>query len=149
MNNHDQPEPLPPLQRDPEDYSWFADYKNLYYEQKDKSALIHAAALCIWHNIRAPAWLRQAFMDASQAAYEYKIKSWEEVFGRPVKKGKRLAMERRNMKITFPICRRINDLRKAGKPLDKSLFSKVGKEFGVSGTVAAELYYREMHEALD
>jgi len=79
----------------------------------------------------------------------YKVKSWDDVFGRPLEKGKRLKTERRNMEIASPIERRISDLHKAGKAIDKSLFAEVGKEFGVSGTIASELYYELMHESIE
>jgi hypothetical protein len=53
------------------------------------------------------------------------------------------------MEIADPIWQRIRHLHRAGKPIDKELFNKVGKEFGVSGTIASELYYDLMYEAIE
>ena len=36
---------------------------------------------------------------------------------------------------------------KRGEPIGKPLFAAVGKEFGVSGTVAEEIYYDLIHES--
>ena len=98
-----------------------------------------------------PPWLKQAFQNAYGAKSAYKIKSWDEVFGRPLKKGIRLARERRNNRIANDIYERVVERHIAGEPIDKNLFEAVGKNFGVGGTVASELYYevKELEEALE
>jgi hypothetical protein len=69
------------------------------------------------------------------------IKSWDEVFGRPLLKGKQLATEQRKLRLAGPIYQRVYERHMAGEPVTKALFDEVGKEVGVSGTVAAEIYY--------
>jgi hypothetical protein len=116
------------------------------YEQGDKAQLLYWLAHCIRDHRPIPLWLEKAFLAACRAGTRFEIKSWDEVFGRPLKKGKRLATERRKWVITEPLWTRVVDLHAEGKPLDKELFNTVGKEFGVSGTVASEIYYGVMHE---
>ena len=79
--------------------------------------------------------------------HAYKVKSWDDVFGKPLAKDKRLATERRNMEIADPIWRYVRKLQEAGRRIGKQLFAAVGKEFGVSGTVAEEIYYGLIHES--
>ena len=39
--------------------------------------------------------------------------------------------------------------REAGEKIDKNLFQSVGEEFGIKGTLAAELYYGAWQEPED
>jgi hypothetical protein len=110
------------------------------YEQGDKAELLYCLHFCIINQVAIPPWLRTAFSDARYASIAYKIKSWDEVFGKPLKKGKRLATERRKMEIIGLLNKRIRDRHEAGEPLE-TLFREVGKDFGVGSTVAKELYY--------
>jgi len=119
------------------------------YEAGDKSELLYCLSHCIRNAEPIPDWLKQAFESAYIDVVMRKFKSWDDVFGKPLKKGKRLETERRNMEIAFPIWHRIRKLHDAGRPIDKALFAKVGKEFGVSGTVAGELYYGLLHEFIE
>jgi hypothetical protein len=113
------------------------------YDQGDKTQILECLHFCLAHKVPTPPWLEQAFENAYWAKVGHKIKSWDEVFGRPLKKGIRPARERRNKLIKQKIYWRVLELHNcgAGEPIDKKLFEAVGKEFGVGGTVAAELYY--------
>lgn len=111
------------------------------YDQGDKSMILHCLFHCFMGQAQIPPWLAEAFLNAYDAKREYKIKSWDEVFGRPLKKGIRPERERRNRRIANDIYERVRERHSAGEPIEKSLFEAVGKDFGVGGTVASELYY--------
>jgi hypothetical protein len=109
------------------------------YEQGDKAQILYCLEYCISNNLFPPAWLNQAFSDAYLEGRLYKVKSWDDVFGRPLPKGKHLKTARRNMEIAWDLFWRVRELHDAGAPIDKRLFEKVGDEYDVSGTVASEL----------
>jgi hypothetical protein len=112
------------------------------YDKRDKTVVMHCLAFCFNFEVPIPTWLKLAFLKADNAAMTYKIKSWDEAFGPPLKKGKWLASEHRKHMISGEIFNRLTDQSyEAGKPIDKKLFEAVGKEFGVSGTIASEIYY--------
>jgi hypothetical protein len=111
------------------------------YESGDKSAVPLCLEYCMWSQQPIPPWLATAFGEACRKVHMREVKSWDDVFGRPLAKGKRLETERRDAKIARPLFLMIQDRRKAGAAINKELFHKVGKEFGVSGTVASEIYY--------
>ena len=100
-------------------------------------------------------WAQEKLCDAVEKARDYKIKSWDEVFGRPMKKGKQLAAARRkDSPAAAEVWRLINERRRAGEKLDKALFEAVGKKVGIGGaTVTEEIYlkisrhFREQEEA--
>jgi hypothetical protein len=119
------------------------------YEGGDKTALPYSLNYCITNNHPIPPWLAMAFREACHKVLMHEVKSWDEVLGRPLKKGKQLAVEQRNMKIAFPLWERVRERHKGGAAIDKGLFEEVGGEFEVGATVASELYYemcRELEE---
>jgi hypothetical protein len=119
------------------------------YEAGDKSEMLYCLSHCIRNDRPIPDWLKQAFENAQDDVRMYKVKSLDDVFGKPLAKGKRLTTERRKMEIAGQVFRRVRALHEAGKPIDKSLFSKVGREFGVGGTIASELYYEVGHALIE
>ena len=125
-----------------DDYHRFLEKGRKLYEAGDKGALLYYLDFCIRCHVPIPDWLRQAFLDARDAVETFKVKSWDDVFGKPLKKGKRLTTERRKRAIAVSIYVRVDELHKAGKPIDTELFRAVGKEFGVGSTVAKQLYYK-------
>jgi hypothetical protein len=118
------------------------------YEAGDKSAILDCLQYCLMSNPAPsiPAWLRKAFCDACAHVDARLVKSWDDVFGRPVPKGwsdRRLAQERRKAAVARDICVTVTDRNHAGEPIDDKLFASVGKKYGVGSTVAKEIYYGE------
>jgi hypothetical protein len=72
--------------------------------------------------------------------YRHEIRSWDEVFGPPVKKGARLEDARRRQKLAPLVWDMVNERHAAGEPLNKELFDAVGEDLGCGGTLAYELY---------
>jgi hypothetical protein len=111
------------------------------YETGDKEELLYCLDYCISKRQPIPAWLGQAFLAAYDKVRRHNAGSWDDVFGKPVEKGRHLAAARRKIKVLWPLFWRIRGRNATGEPLE-DLFREVGKEFGFSSTVAKELYYR-------
>jgi hypothetical protein len=127
----------------------FLEFYRERFEAGDKWRLLYCVEWCLTNNVPAPAWLKHALRNACAAARSHKIKSWDEVFGRPLKKGQRQATARRNARIAHEVSQQVEERHKAGEALDKELFHAVGREFGVGGTVASELYYGMLKEFVE
>jgi hypothetical protein len=117
------------------------------YEAGVKSELLNCLFFCLRSDppVPVPAWLRNALEEAYLAGFSYQIKSWDEVFGRPIKKGwsdSRLAAERRKNSIAWDVFEAVCARMEAGDAISQDLFASVGKQFGVGSTVAHQLYYR-------
>ena len=114
------------------------------FEAGNKSVLLYTIYACLESGQPAPKWLRAAFMNAYEAAvFRFEIRSWDEVFGRPVAKGAHLPTERKRARLRWTIIERVKALKAGGKRIDKDLFEKVGKELKISGTTASDIYYDE------
>jgi hypothetical protein len=111
------------------------------YCRGDKRALIRTIVTCSRFNVRLPAWVREAIVEA----YISLPKSWDDVFGPPVEvaKGKSVEAKRRRRRIGVAVIRRVRELNAQDEPIGPALFRKVGKEFGVSGGIVSKIYYDE------
>jgi|SRR5215510_6269817 len=120
------------------------------FEGGNKSALLYA----IYHRLLMkrplPEWLRLEFLHAYEAHARFEIRSWNEVFGRPVPKGTHLEIEKRNAELRPLIMERVQALKAEGRPIDKSLFEKIGRGLcpPLKGTTVSELYYDERSREL-
>jgi hypothetical protein len=114
------------------------------YEAGDKAAIPYSLNHCLINNLPVPPWLSTAFARACYKIDQYEVESWDDVLGKPLKKWQRPDTERRNKKIAGRLFLKVRERHKAGAAISKSLFEEVGEEFefGVSGTVASEIYYK-------
>jgi hypothetical protein len=119
----------------------FLEKQRKRYEAGDKSALIYCMEHCLRNHTAIPEWVETAFLRGCQDVRNLKVKSWDDVFGRRLKKGARLATERRNSDLVGHIYSRVGELRDAGESINKNLFDRLGKELGISGSTARDLYY--------
>jgi hypothetical protein len=118
-----------------------------------KAALLMAIRSCCWMRRPLPEWARLAFLQAYDSATGFDIKSWDEVFGRPHPKGTHLAKEKKYLAVRSLIWERVRASKAMGKPINKELFEGIGKDLGVAGSVASEIYYdkdnQKIHKLMD
>ena len=125
------------------------------YDRGDKTAILDALQFYIMNEMGdlphkpIPKWLVLALFRALAERTMHNINSWDEVFGPPLKnkkggalKGKHRQAARHKLAIQFPLFKRVEQLVQSRKRIDKGLFESVGKEFGVSGTDASDIYYK-------
>jgi hypothetical protein len=118
--------------------TFFDDNERDYRRGGDKRALIRTIAICSRFNVKLPAWVREAIVEAWLSP----PKSWDDVFGRPYAKGKKVAAERLRRRIGIAVIGRVKELN-LHQPIDTALFEQVGKEFGVKASMVREIYYDE------
>jgi hypothetical protein len=117
------------------------------FEAGDKSALLSAIYHCLLLKRSLPEWLRLAFLHTYEAHARFEIRSWDEVFGRPVPKGMHLETEKRNAELRPLIIERVQAL-KAERPIDKGLFEEIGRDLKLAGTTVSDIYYDERSREL-
>lgn len=112
------------------------------FESGNKSALLHALYVCLELRRPIPEWLRHAFLEVFESVERYEIRTWEQVFGKPVPKGTHLKPRKRDAVLPLIIIENVEALKRAGRKVDKKdLFKEVGKEWGINATRATEIYY--------
>lgn len=109
------------------------------FEAGSGIALLGAIRICANHDLPLPQWAARAYIKAYDKVLSCTAGSWDEVFGRPYKKGTHLAALRK---------RRMNRIRvwlamkhRGERPIDEQLFEDIGKPLGLGKTLVSELYY--------
>ena len=111
------------------------------FSSKEARDALNCISDCFLTKNPIPEWAQKTLIKAVARANTYQIKSWDEVFGRPLEKGKQLIAERRKLELMEPIFEPVRECHEAGQSITKDLFEFIGEEFGLSGTVASEIYY--------
>jgi hypothetical protein len=110
------------------------------FEAGDKDALLWVLMICSQCNYRMPEWAREEFYWLYWRGARGEFESWDDVFGKPWGPGQQRAAVTNHK--GFDIWGRVRTLHtKEHAPIDNELFERVGKEFGVSRSVASRLYY--------
>ena len=118
------------------------------FEQGDAHALMLALRICANHDLVMPAWVSRAYIAKFDTVNLYRAKSWDEVFGRPIPKGRHLRALRNDLDMPWKIYFRIQKILREEKSsrapakMDNALFSRVGKEVGINRSDAQRYYYQ-------
>jgi hypothetical protein len=112
------------------------------FEAGDKSTLLWTIYACLDLGRPIPEWTRAAFLEAYEAADRFEIRSWEEVFGRPVPKSMHLQPNMRNAQLRWRVIERVQALRAEAWKVNNDLFNQVAQDLKISsGALAREIYY--------
>jgi hypothetical protein len=103
--------------------------------------LINRLFACIFFRRPIPDKLRTDYLFAINDVHSGK--TWDDVFGDSQQKGKHREKARQKDKVAVGICFRVEQRHKSGETKDKALFESVGREFGVNGTDASHIYYKQ------
>jgi hypothetical protein len=116
------------------------------FESGHKLILLYYLYELIKRQEPIPGWAREAFCSACKKVYGFEVASWDDVFGRPLKKGQQLAAKRKKLQIKRSLYLEVGQRAMAGEGIGKEFFALVGEKFGVSATVAEEIYYEYLRD---
>ena len=105
--------------------------------------VLHAISVCAMNDVVIPEWLAIEFMARYRAVTHFRIASWDEAFGRPIRKGAHLSALRKARTKGPAVWLAVNELRRHGKGISKVLFAEVAKQLGLNTTLTETLYYRQ------
>lgn len=118
------------------------DTLRLRYEDGDQGALLDAIALCADNGLPLPQWCASAFCAAYMRVKNYKLRSWDEAFGKPHPARAQLPAAEQRHRLMYPVWKRVTQLHvRKNKPIDGELFEVVGEEFHIGKTRCSEYYY--------
>lgn len=109
----------------------------------NKFAMMQALRVCANHSLPMPDWLARAYIRAFDRVLKLQIGSWDDAFGRPIKKGTHLKRARKRNEAQWEVINRIREIQlaKPMTPIDEGLFERVGAEIGIGKTLCNKLYY--------
>lgn len=112
----------------------------------NKGALIFLLQRFLINKELPSPWLVNELRAAIEKVRTLEVTSWDGVFGRPLKKGQRAAVVRRQNKMAREIYRQVCARRAGGEAVDNEMFSRIGAQLNISGSVVREIYYRTRDE---
>jgi hypothetical protein len=117
-----------------------------------KPAVLMAVYQCVLMRKPLPEWLCQAFIRTYESAAAFEIKSWDEAFGPPQKKGAHLGTRKNYARLRYPVALQVA-LRAPQERIDTGLFEKIGAALDIKKTKASDIYYKhggkELHEMIE
>jgi hypothetical protein len=100
------------LRRD-QDFAEYESHMQDALNGGDSGALLRFISECFRADRAVPKWAQEKFKNAVDRVSRQQAKSWEEVFGRPLKKGKQLEAARRKAELPPKIWHRVGELSSA------------------------------------
>jgi hypothetical protein len=114
--------------------------------QKGFRATLDMVFLCARDGRPIPAWARSELFNIEGGLRYGQFKSWDDVFGRPVKKGAQLRAIQRRRELWLKVRLEVLKRQEAGRPIEPDMFDAVGEELGITGALAREVYYHSKKE---
>ena len=126
-------------------YQWSAlhgiEKERARFDAGDNMALLAAIRKCANHGLVMPEWVSLAFIRNYDAVLSLRMRSWDDAFGRPYRKGMDLKAARFRREKRFHVWMEVNRRHLAGEAIDDQLFEAVGEALGMKKTLASQLYY--------
>ena len=111
------------------------------FEEGDQMALLAAIRCCANHDLVMPEWVSRGFIKGYDAVLNYRASSWDDVFGRPLPKGKHLAALRKKRLTSVQVWNEVRAAVLKGESIEDDFFSRVGAKLAIGKTLASEYYY--------
>ena len=110
------------------------------YAQGMNDVVLPAIFLCAVKNLPLPEWLTRAFCLHYLRGFHGKLKSWDEVWGKPTSRAKYEREFRKNRKLgeAYDL---VMEAHSRGEPITDELFEKIGREHGIGGRETTKKQY--------
>ena len=103
---------------------------------------LHGMSICATYGVAPPEWLAMAYLKGFMAVRDFRVKSWDEAFGAPFRKGVQLAAlrERRAARpsIVLAVTEKLRE--KPDLAIDTQFWEDVGQQANVGKTLAQEIF---------
>ena len=119
-----------------------------YQTSNSGREILRGVKICAANDIVLPDWLADAFCNRYYEVVNCSVDSWDKAFGKPFPKGKHLNAMRKERNLSIRVYNEIRNILLAvpDTPIDKSLFERVGAQFGLGATLAEEYYYSRLKQ---
>ena len=127
-------------------FAQISENSRVRFHGGDKQQLMDVIIICSELNVPLPSWASQAL----QAARRSKLKSWDDVFGKPARINTRF---RRMLRCAAWLT--VRHLSKQGLPIDEALFQKAAENLQIGrevkdgwtgGSTVKNFYYEFEHQ---
>lgn len=123
----------------------YAGYSQIYelskkYKAGDKLALIDAITLAAHYEILMPDWLTKSTTVDVRKVNQYELKTWNDIFGDTVPKGKSINTLRIDRKLLFSVGADVDAAVKNGLSINDDLFNDLAEKYNTNRDKITKAY---------
>ena len=112
------------------------------YEAGDMNALLDAVSICALHKVAMPRWAAAALAEQIHRARTYRVASWDDIFGKPLKKGQWVTAARKEWELMRSVPYEIWTLTKQKGLSLTEAYSAAAKSLRSNETTIKLIYYK-------
>ena len=112
------------------------------YEAGDMNALLDAVSLCALWKVVLPRWAVKALGDQIHRVNTYRVASWDDIFGKPLKKGQHLNAARKEWELMRSVPYEMWTLTKHEGLSLTDAYRVAAKSLGSNETTVRQIYYK-------
>lgn len=125
----------------------YAGYSQIYelskkYKAGDKLALIDAITLAAHYEILMPDWLTKSTVVDVRKVNHYELKTWNDIFGDTVPKGKSINKLRIDRELPFSVGADIEEAINNGLSINDDLFNNLAEKYNTNRDKITKAYKR-------
>jgi hypothetical protein len=111
-------------------------------DRGEPGAAIYAIWLCSFHDdMQPPAWALKEFRRQYAMGLHGKLRSWDDVFGRPPRTKVQMERYARHLALMPKVWAEVASAKDGGRPINNELFKEIGAKLRVgSSTLTSRLY---------
>ena len=110
------------------------------YEAGDMNALLDAVSVCALHKVALPRWAVAALAEQIHRARTYRVASWDDIFGKPLKKGQWVTAARKEWELMRSVPYEIWTLTKQKGLSLTEAYSAAAKSLRSNETTVRQIY---------
>ena len=112
------------------------------YEAGDMNALLDAVSICALNKVALPRWAVAALGEQIHRARTYRVASWDDIFGKPIKKGQHLSAARKEWELMRSVPYEMWTLTKHDRLSLQDAFAAAAKSLCSNQTTIKQIYYK-------
>ena len=112
------------------------------YKAGDINALLDAVSICSLNKVALPKWAVKALGDQIHRARTYRVASWDDIFGKPLKKGQHLNAARKEWELMRSVPYEMWTLTKHEGLSLTDAYRVAAKTLGSNETTVRQIYYK-------
>lgn len=114
----------------------------LKYKAGDMNALLDAVSICALNKVALPKWAVKALGEQIHRVRSYRVRSWDDIFGKPLKKGQWLTAARKEWELMRSVPYEIWTLTKHKGLSLTAAYSAAALTLESDPTTVRQIYYK-------
>lgn len=116
------------------------EYKKLFEKDNNSLVLMWANQEILDYKLLAPDWIAEELTNKIRSVSEYNHRSWDEVLGRPIQKGKSIKKLKQEHDLWLEMACEFRERKQKGQGFCADLMDEIGEIYGINREKVWEMY---------